>query len=221
MRQLTYSTVRFGAYEKLKESVTAQNPTPSVFTLVGIACASGVAGGIAGNPADLLNVRMQNDASLPVEKRRNYKNAVDGIIRMAREEGPKSLFRGVGPNSIRAALMTASQLATYDTFKGLLLARTPMQDNLTTHFTASLLAGLVATTVCSPFDVIKTRIMSSHEKHNIVQLITNTFKNEGFGWMFRGWVPSFMRLGPHTIFTFIFLEQHKSLYRKFIGADDA
>jgi len=38
------------------------------------------------------------------------------------------------------------------------------KDNVTTHFSASLLAGLVATTVCSPFDVIKTRIMNSKGK---------------------------------------------------------
>jgi hypothetical protein len=34
---------------------------------------------------------------------------------------------------------------------------------------------------------------------------------------FRGWVPSFIRLGPHTIATFLFLEEHKKLYRKLKG----
>ena len=187
-----------------------------------MASTSGFLGGIAGNPADVLNVRMQNDASLPAAQRRNYKNAIDGLYRMTTEEGWRSLFRGVWPNSLRAVLMTASQLASYDGFKRTLLEHAGMQDDLTTHFTASFLAGFVATTVCSPVDVIKTRVMSAKEKEGLLGLLKRTIANEGVGWMFRGWVPSFVRLGPHTIATFLFLEQHKKLYRTMydLGEDD-
>jgi len=44
----------------------------------------GAVGGVAGSPADLINVRMQNDIKLPANQRRNYKNAIDGIIRMSK-----------------------------------------------------------------------------------------------------------------------------------------
>ncbi|THV51430.1 hypothetical protein BGAL_0111g00180 [Botrytis galanthina] len=195
LRQITYSTTRFGIYEKLKTNLTSGNKPPSFPILIAMASTSGFIGGIVGNPADVLNVRMQHDAALPVEQRRNYKNAVDGLIRMTKEEGWKSLYRGVWPNSMRAVLMTASQLASYDSFKQLLIRHTPMEDGLSTHFTASLMAGFVATTVCSPVDVIKTRIMSSHESKGLARLLTDVYKVEGVGWMFRGWVPSFIRLG--------------------------
>ena len=185
-----------------------------------MASASGFLGGIAGNPADVLNVRMQHDAALPEAQRRNYKNAVDGLIRMTKEEGAKSLFRGVWPNSMRAVLMTASQLASYDGFKRVLVQYTPMEEGLSTHFTASFAAGFVATTVCSPVDVIKTRIMSSHESHGLAKLLGDVYRVEGVGWMFRGWVPSFIRLGPHTIATFMFLEQHKKVYRALKGIEE-
>jgi len=186
-----------------------------------MASISGFLGGVAGNPADVLNVRMQHDAALHVDQRRNYKNAVEGLIRMTREEGAKSLFRGVWPNSMRAVLMTASQLASYDGFKQALIQFTPLEEGSTTHFTASFLAGFVATTVCSPVDVIKTRIMSSHESKGLAKLLADVYRLEGVGWMFRGWVPSFIRLGPHTIATFLFLEQHKKLYRKYKGVEEA
>ncbi|KAI9640077.1 Mitochondrial dicarboxylate transporter [Ciborinia camelliae] len=195
LRQITYSTTRFGIYEKLKANFTTGNKSPSFPTLIAIASTSGFIGGIVGNPADVLNVRMQHDAALPVKQRRNYKNAVDGLVRMTKEEGWKSLFRGVWPNSMRAVLMTASQLASYDGFKQLLVGHTPMEDGLATHFTASFMAGFVATTVCSPVDVIKTRIMSSHESKGLAKLLVDVYKVEGVGWMFRGWVPSFIRLG--------------------------
>ncbi|KAL8916216.1 MAG: hypothetical protein Q9208_008645 [Pyrenodesmia sp. 3 TL-2023] len=185
-----------------------------------MASASGFVGGVAGNPADVLNVRMQYDAALPTNTRRNYKHAVDGLMRITREEGWRTLFRGVLPNSMRAVLMTASQLASYDGFKRLILLHTPLEDNLTTHFSASFLAGGVATTICSPVDVIKTRIMSAKESEGLKRLLAKVYRAEGVGWVFQGWVPSFIRLGPQTIATFLFLEQHKKLYRHFKGVKE-
>jgi dicarboxylate transporter 10 len=41
---------------------------------------------------------MQNDCKLPKEQRRNYKHAIDGLIRISREEGPKKLLNGKLPN---------------------------------------------------------------------------------------------------------------------------
>ena len=50
---------------------------------------SGAMGAIVGAPADMVNVRMQNDIKLPKDSldRRNYKHAIDGLIRVMREEG--------------------------------------------------------------------------------------------------------------------------------------
>jgi dicarboxylate transporter 10 len=145
--------------------------------------------------ADIINVRMQQDLANPPEKRRNYKNALDGLIQMARKEGFGSLFRGLWPNTIRAGLMTSSQLATYDQAKSLLLKLSYFQEGVMTHFIASLISGVIATTVCSPVDVIKTRVMTSHDSQGIVHLLSDITRKEGLGWAFRGWVPSFMRLG--------------------------
>ncbi|KAJ5129407.1 uncharacterized protein N7515_005446 [Penicillium bovifimosum] len=207
LRQITYSTTRFGIYEELKSRIsTPEAGTPSMLTLIGIASASGFIG-----------VR----CSASPAQRRNYRNALHGLVQMTRTEGLASLFRGVWPNSTRAILMTASQLASYDTFKRMCIDKVGMADNLSTHFTASFMAGFVATTVCSPVDVIKTRIMSaSHaegKSQSIVSLLRDICRKEGLGWTFRGWVPSFIRLGPHTIATFLFLEEHKKLYRKLKG----
>ena len=161
-----------------------------------MASISGMAGGVAGNPADIINVRMQNDRSLPPSQRLNYKHAVDGFYKMLMTEGPSSLFRGVWPNTLRAALMTASQLATYDEFKKLILGTGLGGDGVGTHFAASLMSGLVATTVCSPVDVVKTRVMVGQGKGvGVLSVLKATVRSEGIRWVFRGWVPSFARLG--------------------------
>jgi solute carrier family 25 (mitochondrial dicarboxylate transporter), member 10 len=182
--------------------------------------AAGALGGVAGNPGDILNVRMQSDKSLPAAQQRQYSHAFDGLIRMSREEGIGSLFRGVGPNSARALLMTSSQLASYDVFKRMFLSPTfGMKDNMGCHFLSSFLAGFVATSICNPVDVIKTRIMNAEAKQSLLQILSAAQQKEGLFWMYRGWAPSFMRLGPQTIFTMIFFEQHKKWYRSWKDID--
>lgn len=157
---------------------------------------------------------MQHDAALPASQQRNYKHAIDGLLRITQEEGWRALFRGVWPNSFRAVLMTASQLASYDAFKSLLTHKAHLPDDLQTHFLASVAAGFVATTVCSPVDVLKTRLMSARHREGVWALLKGVWQSEGLAWVFKGWVPSFVRLGPHTVVTFLALEQHKRLYRR-------
>ncbi len=62
--------------------------------------------------------------------------------------------------------------------------------------------------------------MSAKESEGLAQLLVRVYRVEGVNWMFRGWVPSFIRLGPHTIATFLFLEQHKKVYRHLKGIDE-
>lgn len=211
LRQGTYSTVRFGVYESLKEQyVDKYQKTPTTAVLLPMSMISGALGGLVGNPCDVVNIRMQNDNSLPLEQRRNYRNAFHGIYRIIKEESVASLFRGLAPNLVRGVLMTASQVVTYDIAKNFLVGTFGFDPTKkSTHFSSSLLAGLVATTICSPADVVKTRIMNATGGHNPVEILTTAVKKEGPVFMFRGWLPSFIRLGPHTIVTFLALEQFR------------
>lgn len=178
-----------------------------------LVCSSvaGALGGAFGNPGDVINVRMQNDGQLPIHQRRNYNHALDGIVRICREEGVATLFRGIGPNINRAILMTSSQCVSYDLFKSIFLNKTSMKDGIALHLISSVLAGLVATTVCSPVDVIKTRIMSaSTPTMSATHIMKSMLKSEGLSSFFKGWTPAFIRLGPQTIITFVVLEQFKT-----------
>lgn len=211
LRQATYLTARFGIYEFLKDSYVDYSGIhkPSTAVLLPMSMTAGALGGLIGNPLDVVNIRMQNDLSLPVAERRNYHNAFDGLYRIVRDEGPSALFRGLAPNLVRGVLMTASQVVTYDIGKNLLVDHLHMDPaKKSTHFSASLLAGLVATTVCLPADVVKTRIMNAKGSGlGAMTILRSAVHAEGVGFMFRGWLPSFIRLGPHTIVTFLALEQ--------------
>jgi len=209
LRQMTYSICRFWAYDQSKKILGADNKSPAWKLALAGSMAGGIAG-MVGNPGEIMMVRMQADMAKPPEKRLNYKHSIDGLIRMTREEGLSSWTRGMGPNVFRAILMNASQLASYDFFKTELLQH-GFQDNIYCHFTASFAAGTVATTVCSPADVLKSRIMnaSGPGSTSTIAVIRNSFKNEGAMFMFKGWVPAWTRLNPTTILIFLILEQLK------------
>ncbi|GAA5989464.1 hypothetical protein JCM11641_007312 [Rhodosporidiobolus odoratus] len=212
LRQMTYSVTRFGIYDELKKQIAARHPGKPVTSVEMALAASvaGAAGGVAGNPADVVLVRMTADAGRPVEQRLGYKHCFDGVLRIVRKEGATALFRGVGPNCARAVLMSASQLSTYDIFKNLILSTGLIGDGLGLYFASSFMAGTVATTICAPFDVIKTRIMNaSGASTSISSIIAHSFKTEGASWMFKGWTPAWIRLSPNTIIIFMTLEQLK------------
>ena len=161
--QLTNSTTRFGIYELSKQRLAGKGDQLSFEKLVIIAAVSGICGGFVGNPPDIVKVRMQNDIKLDFEHRRNYKHVFHGLKMIVNEEGFRSLFSGVGWASSRSALLTIGQLCFYDTVKSRLLKLEFFHDNLSTHFTSSLIAGGIATTLTQPFDVLKTRAMDARK----------------------------------------------------------
>ena len=97
LRQATYTTTRFAIYGAVRSMKTGGSM--SFLEKISLAAGSGAIGAFVGAPADLVNVRMQNDCKLPKEQRRNYKHAIDGIVRIVREEGAKKLFNGEEKNS--------------------------------------------------------------------------------------------------------------------------
>ncbi len=120
LRQMTYSLVRLGAYEKMKASLSKDGPAPGSHLLLA-AMLAGALGGLAGNPAgkhrnnhgvgrnlecmlsctDILLVRMTSDFVRPPAERYNYSNAVSGMVTLVREEGAHGMFRGLGTNMVR------------------------------------------------------------------------------------------------------------------------
>ena len=75
--------------------------------------------------------------------------------------------------------MTIGQLCFYDQVKGLLLGTPYFTDNLVTHFTSSLCAGAIATTMTQPLDVLKTRAMNAKpgEFSGALDLVRYTGRN--------------------------------------------
>uniref|UniRef100_A0A8B9VM16 Mitochondrial dicarboxylate carrier n=1 Tax=Anas zonorhyncha TaxID=75864 RepID=A0A8B9VM16_9AVES len=212
--QMTYSLTRFAIYETARDRLGqgSQGPPP-FYQKVLLGAVGGFTGGFVGTPADMVNVRMQNDVKQPAHLRRNYSHALDGMYRVLREEGLKKLFSGATMASSRGALVTVGQLSCYDQAKQLVLTTGLLSDNIFTHFLASFIAGGCATFLCQPLDVLKTRLMNSQGEYRGVTHCAMETAKLGPLAFYKGFVPAAIRLIPHTVLTFVFLEQ----LRKYFG----
>lgn len=210
LRQLTYTTVRFGLYETISSKVLeGRDGALPFYEKLAIGCFSGFIGGFAGNPADMVNVRMQNDMKLPKELRRNYNNAFNGLYRVYAEDGFRTLFAGVTMTATRGLLMTIGQVAVYDQTKQMLLSTGKFEDNVIAHLTSSVIAGTVATMMTQPFDVMKTRMMNAKPGvyNSIMDCVRDTANDGLIRGFYKGFIPAWIRLSPQTILTWVFLEQ--------------
>jgi len=214
LRQLTYGTVRFGTYQTLSEKFSSYTK----YTLVnlGLGTIAGAIGAFAGTPADVALIRMASDGRLPVAERRGYKNALDALYRIYSEEGLFSMWRGVSPTVIRGMILNAAQLGGYTSFKNKILQTGYFEDNIWAHSAASMMSGLFCSVASLPVDITKTRLQTMKVEPGKVPPYTGfldclikVIKLEGIGALWKGFTPYYLRLGPQTILTFIFLEQLK------------
>lgn len=218
LRQATYTTTRLGVYTWLFEMCSSNGQPPSFVAKAGLGMAAGVAGAFVGTPAEVALIRMTSDGRLPFAERRNYKSVFDALIRIVREEGVWALWRGVGPTMGRAMVVNAAQLASYSQSKQFLISTGYFEENIFLHFVASMLSGLVTTTASMPVDIAKTRIQNMKvidgkpEYKGGIDVVIKVVTKEGPLMLWKGFLPYYARLGPHTVLTFIFLEQLNAAY---------
>ena len=225
-RQATYTTTRLGVYSSLIEYSTRNNEyddgnsSISFYQKVMIGMLAGGIGAFLGTPAEVALVRMTADGRLPIHQRRHYRHVFNALMRIIREEGLWTLWRGCGPTIMRAMILNAAQLATYSQSKQLLIDSGHFHDNLYCHTVASMFSGLAATIVSMPVDIAKTRLQQMSKLHGMMEYrgtmdcLIKIIHNEGVFSLWKGFLPYFLRLGPHTVLTFIILEQLNSLYKK-------
>ncbi|KAI0233431.1 Mitochondrial uncoupling protein 4 [Lamellibrachia satsuma] len=126
------------------------------------------AGGVAqfiASPTDLVKIHMQMEGRLRLEGHPpRVKNTWHAFSRIFQEGGVRGLWKGWTVNVQRAALVNLGELTTYDTVKHQILKYTKLEDTPLTHALSSVCSGLVAATVGTPADVIKTRFMNQAVK---------------------------------------------------------
>ena len=218
LREMTYSSLRMGLYEPIKESMVyltsvSSDHSNSPVIKWSSAFLSGAIGAALFNPIDLVKVRFQSQLPGAAKPYQSLPHAFQSIY--VKEGGLAGLYNGTAPTVVRAAFLTCAQLGSYDIIKNNLLVQSfgMGHEDISTHFAAALIASVVTTTAANPADVVKTRVMneagtSSMSSYNHALAIYN---NYGVGGFMKGWTASYLRIGPHTIISFLLIEKVRQL----------
>ncbi|RDD47652.1 Kidney mitochondrial carrier protein 1 [Trichoplax sp. H2] len=206
LRQASYGTIKFGTYHTVKRIVAKNPEDETILTNVFAGMIAGALSSSIANPTDVLKVRMQAGSRMNL----TGKNVLRSFADIYKEEGIRGLYRGVGPTSQRAAVIVAVQMPTYELSKRELIKSQLMNDGLSTHLCCSMISGLSMALVSNPLDVIKTRMVNQSASRivskrsasfykNSFHCLYQTIRGEGILALYKGFVPSFLRVGPWNV----------------------
>eukprot|EP00106_Octopus_bimaculoides_P012556 XP_014779998.1 PREDICTED: mitochondrial 2-oxoglutarate/malate carrier protein-like [Octopus bimaculoides] len=216
LRQASYTTTRLGIYTMLFDKFSDGDKPPGFFTKAAIGMTAGAIGAFVGTPAEISLIRMTADGRLPVDQQRGYTNVFNALFRITKEEGVLTLWRV----NIVVVVVNSAVVRTPGLFQ-----RAYFSDNIMCHFGASMISGLVTTAASMPVDIAKTRIQNMKiidgvpEYKGALDVFYKVIRSEGLFSLWKGFTPYYARLGPHTVLTFIFLEQMNKMYRRIVMND--
>ncbi|KAM8843535.1 mitochondrial brown fat uncoupling protein 1 [Synchiropus picturatus] len=209
-RQVCFASVRIGLYDNVRDFYTGGKESPGVLVRILAGCTTGAMAVSFAQPTDVVKVRFQAQMNLDGVARR-YNGTMQAYKHIFQNEGLRGLWKGTLPNITRNALVNCTELVTYDLIKEAILKHKLMSDNLPCHFVSAFGAGFVTTVIASPVDVVKTRYMNSPpgQYRSAINCAWTMLTKEGPTAFYKGFVPSFLRLGSWNIVMFVSFEQIK------------
>lgn len=174
---------------------------------------------LVASPADLVKVRMQADGRMVSQGLQpRYSGCFDALNKIVRSEGIGGLWKGVFPNVQRAFLVNMGELACYDQAKHFVIKNRISEDNIYAHTLASIMSGLSATALSCPADVVKTRMMNQSRSkqgkimyNNSYDCLVKTVKVEGLRALWKGFMPTWARLGPWQFVFWVSYEKFRQI----------
>lgn len=216
LRQVFYGTFRFGCFETLQDMRLKQKQGKPLSTserfLFG-SIAGGIAG-FAGNPADVALTRMASDEKLPKEQRRGYKNGLEAMVRIGREDGfgRNGLLCGAWTNIQRSVLVNCVMLGTYSQSKEFFQQNTSVTSLPLIQFLAGTTSGFATAVLAVPADFIKTNLQHQLKSMTAMGLVRKVVAENGVLGLWRGFLPFFLKLAPHTTISFMVIENLKARF---------
>ncbi|KAK9067655.1 hypothetical protein SSX86_011766 [Deinandra increscens subsp. villosa] len=209
-RSVVYGGLRLGLYEPSKNLCELAFESNNIFMKIASGVVSGAFATLLTNPMEVVKVRLQMNRNVHI-------GAIAELQNIAAKEGVTALWKGVRPAMARAGALTASQMATYDEFKRVLLKWTSLEEGFYLHLVSSTIAGSMSTLITAPMDMVKTRLMLQRESvsegayRNGFHCAYKVLITEGPRGLYKGGFAIFARLGPQTTITFVLCEKLREL----------
>lgn len=204
----TMNSVRLGLYRKADTDGWTRNEKGETVLYNAIICSGicGACGGIVGNPFSIVKTRLHSRASekIAVGKQHKYKGTWDAFKTIYRTEGFKGYLSGINGIVIRVGIGSAGQLPAFSIAKDKLLAYGIAVDKpMVLSFLSSMVSGVIVAIIMCPLDVINTRLYNQgtgteRMYSGVLDCFAKTFKTEGLHGLYKGVIPLYLRLAPHT-----------------------
>ena len=159
---------------------------------------------LVGHPLDTVKVHMQTqNAQNPL-----YRSTWHCLTSIAKQESIRGLYRGMSSPMAGVAAVNAIAFGVYGNVQRL----TSDANSLKSHFLAGSAAGLCQSLVCSPMELIKTRLQLQHTNpaaiqfKNPFQCLVHIWRTEKVRGVFRGLGITAARDVPGFSSYFVFYE---------------
>ena len=205
LRHCVYTTSRINIYEHLKTSTN--NLNDSFLYKFCIGGFSGALSQLVSTPFDLLKVRYITNTNM------NKKSIYANFKNIIQQNGILGIYKGTFPNVCRGTLVNFGEIATYDVSKQYLMNHLLFKDDYKLHISSSIISGFVSSLLCTPADVVKSRIMMYNSEYssisNCIYKITTT---EGISTFYKGFFPIWFRLAPWQLTFWVSYEKTRQIF---------
>jgi len=203
-RELSYTSVKLGAYAPVRNVITGGDPNAPFYLKFLAGSITGGVGSIIGNPFDVLKTLAQTNTDKGV--------SLGGLVtNMYKSQGIAGFYRGVEVNIIRACILNATKMGVYDVSKGYVTDATGWsRKDVKTSFASSFVAGFFMTVTVAPSDMIRTKLMNQPTDvklyNGFVDCAKKTVQEGGVLSLWRGFIPIWARFAPQASMQLIGIE---------------
>jgi dicarboxylate transporter 10 len=203
IRDILNGAFRVGLYKEIERRLFEEDSKVPILVrklVTGVVVGSTGAG--LWSHTDLVKTRMQ--AQDPRNPR--CSSTLGAYQSIVREGGMGALYQGVGPNMLRASIITTAHVGSYDASKKLLLHNVVTEEGPILWTLCGFMSALITTTAAAPVDLVRTQMMLADQPRSAFVTAKSTLTVYGIRGLFRGWLPSFYRFGPHFTLSWPLIE---------------
>ncbi len=149
-------------------------------------------------PFELVKIRLQDRAQA-----HKYNGMIDCVRKIIVAEGPLTLYQGLESTIWRHVVWNAGYFGCIFQVRGLLPKPVDKTTQMRNDLISGTVGGTVGTLLNTPMDVVKSRIQNTPKvaggirKYNwALPSLGTVLREEGFGALYKGFVPKLLRLGP-------------------------
>lgn len=145
-------------------------------------------------PIDIAKVRLQTQVPL-ADGSMKYRNMIQAIGVIAKEQGPVSLWNGIAPALVRQVSYTSMSFVLYTPIRDMIAGEGVAKEDIpfAKRVLSGGLAGGISIICANPTDVVKTQMQTATNKPSMMGIARSIYANGGVKALWRGVTPNVAR----------------------------